>query len=315
MKLLKINLIFVPLLALCLGVVGYAARKMLLKDARQYVLQNARLLMETALSSRNYTIKYITPLILQYDHNAQTGLSEFRKSIEEIPSAPSPEPAHNLYGSLKKGYLLGEQRALDEEKRFLESLERRAEEFRPTGFHPQAVSFFAAIEILTDLLKRNPEYSYREATLNPTNPRDLASDWERYVIDKFRSGAVQNEFVGRFELPSGASLFLAHPMRVDKVGCLECHSTPDKAPPEMVTLYGATHGFGWHVGDIVGAQIVSMPEALPMQMVEGNFRAFAIWLAGAFAGIVLVANASIVIGTRVQSGVSARNGKNAELGI
>jgi hypothetical protein len=69
----------------------------------------------------------------------QTGLSEFRKSIEEIPTAPSPEAANNLPGSLKKGYLLGQQRALDEEKRFLESLERRAEEFSPTGFHPQAV--------------------------------------------------------------------------------------------------------------------------------------------------------------------------------
>ena len=136
MKLLKVNLIFIPLLALCLGAVGYAARKMLLEDARQHVLQNARLLMETALSSRKYTIKYITPLILQYDYNAQTGLSEFRKSIEEIPTAPSPEAAHNLPGSLKKGYLLGQQRALDEEKRFLESLERRAEEFRPYWVSP-----------------------------------------------------------------------------------------------------------------------------------------------------------------------------------
>ena len=151
MKLLKVNLIFIPLLALCLGAIGYAARKMLLEDARQHVLQNARLLMETALSSRKYTIKYITPLILQYDYNAQTGLSEFRKSIEEIPTEPSPEAANNLFGSLKKGYLLGQQRALDEEKRFLESLERRAEELRPTGFHPQAVSFFAALEILADL--------------------------------------------------------------------------------------------------------------------------------------------------------------------
>ena len=236
MKLLKVNLIFIPLLALCLGAVGYAARKMLLEDTRQNVLQNARLLMETALSSRKYTIKYITPLILQYDYNAQTGLSEFRKSVEAIPTAPSPEAANNLPASLKKWFLLGQQRTLDEEKQFLESLERRAEEFRPSGFHPRSVSFFAAIEILANLRERYPEYSYREAALNPTNPRNRASDWERYVIDQFRSGAVQNEFVGTFETPSGASLFLAQPIRVNNVGCLECHSTPDKAPPEMVRL-------------------------------------------------------------------------------
>jgi hypothetical protein len=301
MKLLKVNLIFIPLLALCLVAVGYAARNMLLEDARQHVLQNARLLIETALSSRKYTIKYITPLIRQYDYNAETGLSEFRKSVEEIPTTPSPETANNVPGSLKKGYLLGQQRALDEEKRFLESLERRAEEFRPSGFHPQAVSFFAALEILAGLRERYPEYSYREAALNPTNPHNLASDWERYVIDQFRSGAMQKEFVGTFETPSGALLFLAQPIKVSNVGCLECHSTPDKAPPEMVKLYGATHGFGWHMDDIVGAQIVSMPKALPMHMTEHTFRAFAIWLAGAFAGILLVANASIVIGTRLKS--------------
>jgi len=121
------------------------------------------------------------------------------------------------------------------------------------------------------------------------------------VIDKFRSGAVQNEFVGTFETPSGASLFLAQPISVNNVGCLECHSAPDKAPPEMVRIYGTTHRFGWDMDDIVGAQIMSMPKALPRQMAESTFRAFDIWLAGAFAGIVLVANASILIGTRVQS--------------
>jgi hypothetical protein len=301
MKLLKVNLIFIPLLALCLGAVGYAARKMLLEDARQHVLQVARLMMETAQSSRNYTIKYITPLILQYDYDLQNGLSEFRKTVEGVPAAPSPDVVSSIPVPLRKGFLLGQQTALEEEKRYLESLERRAEEFRPTGFHPQSVSFFAALEILAYLHERFPDFSYREAAPNPTNPRDRASDWERYVIDKFRSGAVQNEFVGTFELPSSASLFLAQPIRVNNVGCLECHSTPDKAPPEMVTLYGTTHGFGWHMDEIVGAQIVSMPKALPMEMAEGTFRAFAIWLAGVFAGIVLVANASIVIGTRVQS--------------
>src|SRR4051812_19345986 len=105
MKLLKVNLLFIPLLALCLGAVGYAARKMLLDDARRHALQNARMMMETALSSRNYTVKYITPLVLQYDYAVQTGLSEFRKTIEEFPKlVPSPDAANNLPVPLKKGF-------------------------------------------------------------------------------------------------------------------------------------------------------------------------------------------------------------------
>jgi hypothetical protein len=301
MKLLKFNLIFIPLFALCLGAVGYAARKMLLEDARQHVLQNARMMMETALSSRNYTVKHITPLIQQYDYNLQNALSEFRKAVEEVPKAPGPDAANNIPGSLKKGFLLGQQRALDEEQQFLESLRRKSEEFRPTEFHPQSVSFFAAIEILAYLHEKFPDYSYKEATLNPTNPRDRASDWESYVINQFRSGAVQNEFISTLETPSGAWLFLAQPIRVNNVGCLECHSTPDKAPPEMVKLYGTANGFGWHMDEIIGAQIVSMPKALPMQMAEDSFRTLVAWLAGAFAGIVLVANAGIAIGIRGQS--------------
>jgi hypothetical protein len=301
MKLLKVNLIFIPLLALCLGTVGYAARKQLLEDARQHVLHIARMMIETALSSRNYTIKYITPLILQYDYNVQSALSELRKSVEEVPTVPSPDAANKLPESLKKWFLLGKQRALEEEQRFLESLERRAEQFRPTGFHPQSVSFFAALEIVAGLHERFPDYSYREAALNPTNPRDRATDWERYVINQFRSGAVQNEFVITLETPLGTSLFLAQPIRVNNAGCLECHSTPDQAPPEMVRLYGTTNGFGWRMNEIIGAQIVSMPTTLPIQMAKGNFRALVIWLAGAFGGIVLVANAAVAIGTRVRS--------------
>jgi hypothetical protein len=301
MKLLKVNLIFIPLLALCLGAVGYAARKMLVEDARQHVLQVARLMIETAQSSRNYTIKYITPLILQYDYDLQNGLSEFRKTVEGVPAAPSPDVANSIPVPLRKGFLLGQQSALEEEKRYLESLEPRAEEFRPTGFHPQSVSFFAALEILAYLHERFPDFSYREAMLNPANIRHRAIDWERDVINQFRSGAVQNEFIGTLETPSGAALLLAQPIRVNNAGCLECHSTPDKAPPEMVRLYGTTHGFGWHMDEIVGAQIVSMSTALPMQMAEGDFHALVVWLAGAFAGIVLVANAAIAIGTRVQS--------------
>jgi len=63
MKLLKFNLIFIPFLALCLGAVGYTVREILLKDARVHVIQNARIIMETMLSSRTYTTKQIAPLL------------------------------------------------------------------------------------------------------------------------------------------------------------------------------------------------------------------------------------------------------------
>ena len=65
MKLLKFNLIFIPILALCLGAVGYIAQKLLLEDAREHIIENARIIMETALSSRTYTTKQVAPLLEQ----------------------------------------------------------------------------------------------------------------------------------------------------------------------------------------------------------------------------------------------------------
>jgi len=51
-----------------------------------------------------------------------------------------------------------------------------------------------------------------------------------------------------------------------------------------VALYGSDHGFGWKVGDIVGAQVVSIPLAVPLD------RAYTalLWFMLALAGIVVV---------------------------
>src|SRR5450830_373826 len=50
-------------------------------------------------------------------------------------------------------------------------------------FLPQSVPSYAATEHLNTLLKSYPEFSYKEATLNPTNLRDRASDWEADLVN------------------------------------------------------------------------------------------------------------------------------------
>mgnify|MGYP002144653347 CR=1 FL=1 len=45
-------------------------------------------------------------------------------------------------------------------------------------FLPQSVPAYSATEVFSDLQKRQTEYFYKEATLNPTNPRDRAVGWE-----------------------------------------------------------------------------------------------------------------------------------------
>jgi protein-histidine pros-kinase len=40
----------------------------------------------------------------------------------------------------------------------------------------------------------------------------------------------------------------------------------------MVAKYGSTNGFGWQLNEVVGAQIVSVPASLPLQMAHGAFQ-------------------------------------------
>jgi hypothetical protein len=295
MKLLKFNLIFIPFLALCLGVVGYIARNMLLEDAREHVIQNARIIMETMLSSRTYTTKQVAPLLEQKNFKLQTAISEFRKTITEIPKTPDPTAAKDLKGSAKKSFLLGQQQALEAEQQFLASMKGKPEELLDNEFHPQSVPAFAATEIFAYLREKFPDYFYKEATLNPTNPRDRATDWESDVVNQFRGDSARVEFIGTRDSSTGTALFLSRPIKVNNVSCLECHSTPDKAPAEMIKLYGGDNGFGWKLEDIIGAQIVSVPVSVPVRMAENAFRVIVAWLGGAFGGILLVANVAVAI--------------------
>src|ERR1700758_4583123 len=103
MKLLKFNLIFIPFLAICLGLVGYIARKMLLDDARDHVVQNARIIMETMLSSRTYTTKQGAPPLQEEDLKASTADGGVRKADDQMPKTLDPNAAKDIRGTEKKG--------------------------------------------------------------------------------------------------------------------------------------------------------------------------------------------------------------------
>ena len=55
-----------------------------------------------------------------------------------------------------------------------------------TQFLPQSIPFYTATEQFLRLHTSHPDYAYREATLNPTNPRDRATDWQAAIIERFR---------------------------------------------------------------------------------------------------------------------------------
>lgn len=156
------------------------------------------------------------------------------------------------------------------------------------AFLPQSVPSYAATQSFNQLHQSHPDYSYKEAVLNPTNPRDRVVDWEADVVQQFRDHAELKEVVGDRETPSGPSLYLARPIRISDGRCLACHSTPSAAPATMTALYGVNNGFGWKLGEAIGSQIVSVPLAVPQR--EAG-RAYALIMGGMAVtfGVILLA--------------------------
>ena len=160
-------------------------------------------------------------------------------------------------------------------------------------FLPQSVPAYAATETLNQIKKKYADYTYKEATLNPTNPRNRASDWEADLVQEFKNRAGLHELIGERDTPTGRSLYIARPIRITNPGCLPCHSTPEAAPPTMIKYYGTANGFGWKLNDIIGAQVVSVPMDVPFRNAQRAFFAFIGSLAAVFAVVFVVLNAML----------------------
>jgi HAMP domain-containing protein len=155
-------------------------------------------------------------------------------------------------------------------------------------FYPQSVSAYAAKRNFDVIHAKFPDFDYREAALNPTNPQDRAEDWEADIINDFSAHPAKQETSFVRNTPNGPMLELARPL-VNKPACMECHNTAATAPASMIALYGSQNGFGWKPGEIIGAQIVSVPLATSAMRAEHIRRLFVL----PFAGFVLLLFVSV----------------------
>ena len=224
---LKFNLVLAVVFAAGLAAAGLISRQLLLENARDEVIRDARLMLEAASAVRTYTVDQIRPHLI--------------KQMDEV-------------------------------------------------FLPQTVPAYAATETINTLRQKYKEYSYKEATLNPTNPRDRAADWEADIVQKFRNDPAVTEIVSERQSSLGRSLFIAKPIQITNTACLQCHTTPAMAPPSMVKIYGEANGFGWRHNEIVGAQLVTVPMEVPLRKAEKALTTFMASLAAVFVVVFIVLN-------------------------
>ena len=162
-----------------------------------------------------------------------------------------------------------------------------------TEFLPQSIPSYSATEVLSTVRTKHPQYGYKEATLNPTNPRDRAQGWEVDIVNSFRNDADLKEVVGQRDTPTGRSLYVSRPLRITNPTCLQCHSSVEAAPKTMIDKYGTANGFGWQLNEVIGAQVMSVPMALPLQRADQAFRLFIGSLIGVFLVVGIVLNIMI----------------------
>jgi protein-histidine pros-kinase len=224
---LKFNLVLIVVFLIGFAAVGLISRRLLETSAREEVVHNARLMMNTALAVRAYTVQQIKPHL---------------------------DP------------MLGD------------------------AFLPQSVPAYAATETLAHIRKEYPDYGYKEATLNPTNPRDRATDWEADIVQQFRQNTETKELISERISATGRQLYIAKPIQIVNPACLVCHSIPGAAPASMIKVYGEANGFGWKPQEVIGAQVVTVPMELPILNAERTFRTFMVSLAGVFATVFVVLN-------------------------
>ena len=161
-------------------------------------------------------------------------------------------------------------------------------------FMPQMVPAYSATQQIQRFRASHPDFVYREATLNPTNPADRVTDWEADIVNRFRSTPALKESHGRTHDAVGAvTLRPARPLTVSSATCLGCHSTAKAAPATMTAKYGKVNGFGWQMNEVIGSQIMSVPLSAALAKADTNFYQFMGALIAIFVMVFVLLNVMI----------------------
>ncbi|MEL6230945.1 MAG: DUF3365 domain-containing protein [Cyanobacteria bacterium J06627_3] len=154
-------------------------------------------------------------------------------------------------------------------------------------FLPETVPSYSAHRVF-ETLQSQPEYQdffYKEAVLDPTNPKDKADEFEASLISAFQRPESPEEFHNFRDAAGGKLYYIARPIQIKQEACLSCHSTADRAPKSMIDLYGSQNGFGWELDEIVGTQVISVPA----QTVFAKARRSLLITLGVFTGVFAIA--------------------------
>lgn len=152
-------------------------------------------------------------------------------------------------------------------------------------FIKERVPAFSAKAVFSNF-QTQPDYQgfvYKEASVNPSNPSNLADDFEAGLLRQFAEKPGDPQVVGFTKRNDQSVFYIARPMRMPDDSCLQCHGRPEDAPQALLAQYGTINGFEWPRDSVIAAQVVYVPANLVAEQRRQVWIAVMIVLAGGFA--------------------------------
>lgn len=160
-------------------------------------------------------------------------------------------------------------------------------------FISETVPAYSASTVFENLRQRDEHYAlylYKEATLNPTNQRDLANGFETELVNQFREQPTLSELSGYTQRDGVSLYYSARPLTVSSESCMACHSSPEIAPESLIATFGSQNGFGWSVGETIAAQIVYVPADDIAEATRLSMSVVMITVTAIFGSVILLVN-------------------------
>jgi methyl-accepting chemotaxis protein len=158
---------------------------------------------------------------------------------------------------------------------------------KQSTFISETVPAFSAREVFDQFrqAKDYQDFLYKEASLNPSNPRNRADNFETDLVKRMRQHPDLKELSGYRTLAGQQVYYIARPLAVSSESCLACHSTPEAAPKNLLAKYGSKNGFGWKLNQIIATQIIYVPAK---EVFDTALRSFLLVMASSVGVLTVV---------------------------
>jgi methyl-accepting chemotaxis protein len=151
-----------------------------------------------------------------------------------------------------------------------------------------SLSPVSTLNISGMILKKNQEYEFKQAAIDPMAPQNKADGNEVEIIKRFKEDAALQIQEGMLDRNGTTYYYLAHPVRAEQ-SCLECHGSPESAPSAVTAKYGNEHGFNWKIQETIATMVTYVPIQGALDKATKNA------LYSTVAGMILILAISLII--------------------